>query len=929
MAIRREFIDWKQPALASAARYLLDRGPRHGAFDLSQTVVVLPGARAGRRLLELLVAQAESRKLPLYPPREIVTAGQLPERLYRPGKPFAEALTQELVWAQVLRQWEPETFTRFVPDRPADEDLEAWLSLGRQLSAVHRELAADGVEFSDVVTKGRDLPDFQEASRWELLHEMQQEYLRNLDELNLWDRQTARLYAIKNEECRADFDIVLVGMVDLNRTQRAMLDQVAERVTALIFAPGDKSERFDEHGCLLADHWQQAAPDLRDEQIEVAGDPADQAALALRAIARLGGRYSGDQITLGVPSADVVPFLEQNLRQCGIASRYAAGLPAPRLAPWRLLNDVANYLNRHDFPDFAALVRHPAIEARLTGGSLDFDWLTELDSYYCEHLPVDPQQICDKGSRASPALRQLCEQVEALFKPLSGRPRPLAEWGGPILDVVALVFGDTIAPADEGGRAVLELCRGLQECFAEYAAVPASLVPTVPAVDALQRVLSDLAGHRVPQPSQAGAIELLGWLELPLDDAPALVLTGFNEGIVPSSLNADVFLPNRLRRKLGIEDNDRRYARDAYALSVLAASRESLTVITGRRTSDGDPLTPSRLLFDGPPEMATRRALRLFNPTDDASAPPRLPGALKPGQARSVLEVPRPAPLAEAVEEMSVTEFRDYLACPYRYYLRHRLKLGPVDDSAEELDPLAFGNLAHGVLHDFGESKAASSHNEKTIAEFLTKALYRRATQTFGTAPLPAVRVQIEQLRVRLEAFAARQAQHAQAGWEIRHVELAFRDPPRPKLIVDGQPMYLRGRIDRIDYHAGRKAWAVYDYKTGDTAKTPEKAHRKGDGWIDLQLPLYHHLVETLGITGEVLVGYIVLPKSVADVGFLEATWEPADFQSAELAAADVVRQVRRQVFWPPADEPYGFDEFAAICQEGQYTLASLGEAAE
>ena len=51
-------------------------------------------------------------------------------------------------------------------------------------------------------------------------------------------------------ECRTDRDIVLVGTVDMDRSQRAMLDQVADRVTALVFAPDEQMAEFDEHGCL-------------------------------------------------------------------------------------------------------------------------------------------------------------------------------------------------------------------------------------------------------------------------------------------------------------------------------------------------------------------------------------------------------------------------------------------------------------------------------------------------------------------------------------------------------------------------------------------------------------------------------------------------------------------------------------------------------
>ena len=57
----------------------------------------------------------------------------------------------------------------------------------------------------------------------------------------------------------------------------------------------------------------------------------------------------------------------------------------------------------------------------------------------------------------------------------------------------------------------------------------------------------------VPPDVADDAVELLGWLELPLDDTPAAIITSFNEGFVPTSLNSDLFLPNELRRRLGLE----------------------------------------------------------------------------------------------------------------------------------------------------------------------------------------------------------------------------------------------------------------------------------------------------------------------------------------------------------------------------------------
>ena len=127
--------------------------------------------------------------------------------------------------------------------------------------------------------------------------------------------------------------------------------------------------------------------------------------------------------------------------------------------------------------------------------------------------------------------------------------------------------------------------------------IPEPLTPTMTAADMLMLLLRMWASERIAPLSSGDEIELLGWLELLTDDAPAIVVTGLNEGIVPSSKSADMFLPDGMRRELRLEDNMRRYARDAYALSAIMASRESVKLIFGKRSDGGDPFVPSRLLF--------------------------------------------------------------------------------------------------------------------------------------------------------------------------------------------------------------------------------------------------------------------------------------------------------------------------------------------
>ena len=107
-------------------------------------------------------------------------------------------------------------------------------------------------------------------------------------------------------------------------------------------------------------------------------------------------------------------------------------------------------------------------------------------------------------------------------------------------------------------------------------------------------------------------MELLDWRELPLDDAPIVMITAFNEGFLPESVSGHAFLPDALRTRLGLPDNRSRLARDAYRLTTVLHSKESVRVFAGRRTSQGDPLRPSRLMFRIPEEEMPARVLHFL-----------------------------------------------------------------------------------------------------------------------------------------------------------------------------------------------------------------------------------------------------------------------------------------------------------------------------
>ena len=129
----RHFMGWDAHALPSATTLLADAYRAADVLDMGGAAVVLPGARAGRRLKELLVEEASRRSVRLVPPR-VLTIGALPELLYAPDAPTADAETTRRVWLQQLRLLSPAERSVLFPRSPEAHDLRGWFALADVLA---------------------------------------------------------------------------------------------------------------------------------------------------------------------------------------------------------------------------------------------------------------------------------------------------------------------------------------------------------------------------------------------------------------------------------------------------------------------------------------------------------------------------------------------------------------------------------------------------------------------------------------------------------------------------------------------------------------------------------------------------------------------------------------------------------------------------
>ncbi len=915
MTPERIFCDWKQPALDGILKFLVERYSCDLELNLGECLLVFTGAKAGRRLQEKLALYAQEQKLILTPPT-FITTGSLPEKLYLSHLPVASELEANLARIDVLTKFQPECVRQIAGLLPSKENLGSWFGIAKNIASLDSELSANLMTFAEAGSKIAEMPIAPEDSRWEILAGIQEDYLNSLSQANLTDRHRARLTAIQLKEIKYQGTIIICAVRELNLVTCQMIDQLSCPVFSLIHAPESEQDAFDLYGSIKTDAWFERALEINSELIIPTVDARDQAVATLGIINDLNGNYHHSEIILGHTDQKLMPYLESIFLEAGQKLHDPAGVALSETRPGQLLAKISRFLSSRKINDFYDLIRFPEVESLLRPKLL-LQGLSELDSlianldlFQMNHLQSEVFKHPKKLKPEEQYAIQAEEVLEDILAPFRYATRSLELW---ITDLQNLLLA--FYPEASEFQAELEAMDSVWNLIAE---AQNTLLPEVSGAEALDLFLKLVAEINLPKERDSSEIDTLGWLELQLEDAPVIVVCGMNEGLVPESLNSDPFLPQSVRKHLGLLDNERRYARDAFVLLALVNSVPHLKLLYFHFDAEGNSLLPSRLLVSSGEENFLSKVRQLYL-TD---LPVRTLGTASEAVSRiAKWEIPpKPEKQMRPLTILSVTAFRSYLSCPYRFYLLHILKLAEVNPLMLEMDGRLFGNLGHEVLARFIRSDVGLKNSSlENVLNKLSEVLDEVFLEQFGTNPLPAVIIQREQLRIRLKQFANWQVGWRQAGWITKEIEYPQKSAGT-LMTVDGEDFHIYGRIDRIDYHPTQKIWAVFDYKLGEKTLEPEKAHRKDHAWIDLQLPLYHYILSQNGFSGEMQLGYIrLVPELPLEKMVTFVNWTKEELADACEVASDIIRRIRRQEFWPPSEQSYPGDAFASLLGTSQF----------
>jgi ATP-dependent helicase/nuclease subunit B len=893
---------------------------------LSDVLVVVPTRQSGRRLREALAELAATRNSAVLAPRVVLPEDLLVPPEGAPGPRVATRLEAQLAWVRVLRDVDLEEFRAVFPLDPPARNF-AWANrLAVQLQRLQVTLGENGLRLGDVARRADEgLP---EKERWQQLAALEKQCDAALGAAGLVQERVASIRLAQAPVLPAGISrVVLLATPDPLPLAVEVLAKFAEKlpIDVVVFGPAGEPELFDEWGRVREEIWAHRPLALDfPSQVRLCADAADQAA-RITTLARAYGAPEG-LLAVGVADPEVAPMLENRLRGAELRVFNPGGHPRRGDGLYALLTALADLVREPAFDTVQALVRCPDFMAWVAGEKnlAPAAMLSELDKLYALHLPATLAGALAHTEKR-PAARGVIEAARGLREQLTTGefPANAAAVLGRIFSARKISDDSPLAESAEAWTGVLR----------EAAAVRAEF-PELKTGEWWELVLTQFGDSLRFDARPAGALDLLGWLELLWEDAPHLVVAGLNDGRVPEAVTGDAFLPEALRGTLGLKTNEARFARDAYQLAALAASRPTglgrLDLLVGKVSAAGDPLRPSRLLLLCADAKLPERVAALFRPVE-------LETSALPWQRAWQLT----PPVSPPPTRVSVTAFRDYIYCPFRFYLKHVLKVEAVDPFKSELDALDFGTLCHAALEAMGLEPALRDCTDAAqLREFLLQHVDRRARERYGAELTLPLIVQLESARQRLSRAAEIQAAERMAGWVIERVEHKF-ELPLGAITVSA-------KIDRIERNEKTGAVRVIDYKTSDQGVSPLAAHvRKArkeetapewarfaiDGeelvWIDLQLPLYMEaLAGELGAA--IGAGYFNLPKAVGETAILP--WENYDSQwrdAARRCAEGVAAALSAGIFWPPAEVP-AWDEddvFEGYFHHGTAASVNWGKA--
>lgn len=951
--VERKFLSCTGPFLGRVARNLIEDITNVEAMDLAHLLCLVPTRQSGRRLREALAIEADKSGRGISPP-QVTTMDSLLSDMALQGAHTINDATSLWCMAEAIRKCPLHFFKTLFPGRGGAGDTDfAWrMAMARSIRDMRRTLGDDRLSIADIA----EMPagEVPEASRWQALAAIEKYYLDLVRELGFEDPlDLIHRFDLRNAGVHEGIrKVIVIGVPSMLPSERKLLTRLARKVPvkAWVLDPLGDPEHFDAFGCPSREKWIQKPMHDYGARVEFRRSLDTGAMLESVKNWVLSDNLPVHAMSLGVIDQALAGPLESDLQSMGIATYNPAGEPLSGNELYQIVACLKDLSDRWNMVSAVELARFGVVAATACPEVPQMRLLALLDRLRLDHL-VDSLDDVDHwiekldvrghfvpGSETTPDMVK--GRISAFFEKLGQWVQALGSrkpgWSQSLLAILGEIYSmrrfNPKNPDDrrfsDASREVLNLVNDLQWVGKENPQ------------DAMNLLVSLLANRPLYTDRRGGDLDLLGWMELLWEPAPHLALVGFQDGVLPETITADIFLPEKFRSQLGLPSNKDRMARDTYIMHCLAAVRHqmgSLSVFFADQNAVGDPQRPSRLNFLCDDADLPARVLAQMG-EDTGREPEKIPSFDNSWKLR-VPDFGQPS--TQPPQKMAVTSFSAYLACPFRFYLERIVGMSPVDRYRMELDYREFGHIFHSVLEDYGrDDKINAVIDPKVIAQYFEAQLNKKIYSAYGRELPASLWIQFESLLQRLKAVAEVEAANRTEGWQITGVEVSIQEMAAE--LGHKEPwsinnMLIAGTIDRVEKYAGSGKIRLIDFKTSSKAINPVDAHtskfysnnpwhlsrpewqrldlekevrKKTQAvpslWQNLQLPLYaaawQHLHPDDPLPG---VAYFNVPSASRETGVNEwNNFSPEVVSSAVECAASVIQSIRDGKFWPPNPKP-------------------------
>lgn len=928
--MNKVFLGWDRPVSVLSAEKLFtyDKKSTLSAIDLSHILIIVPTKQSGRLLENELLKIAEKENCVLFPP-EFKT----PLNLLELPKNSPDAVNELTSMMEALTRCS-DLSTLFPKGTPQKDG--GRYEAAKTICTLRSTLAERGLLIADVTENSFIMEN--EPQRWHDLCSLENVYREVLNERGFIDRTDALKSASVNPVSVNFKKVIVVSVPDPLPLAINAVKIIDESIPVEIWinAPESEKNSFDSFGIPKENSFN-LLPDLPDKNITIVKKPSDASEKTISILAEKDN-LSVDDIGLALFTEELInPFID-SFEERGYSTYDPAGESCGKGVLFNLVKSFLQLLVENDYETFSTICRNPHFTESLEGIKRG-EFLAYLDKFHDEILPIDSNRFYSEIIKVSEKSEYLYLKNAVLKFPKSLiqiiSNKDIDNNIEQLLNFLTEIYSKPKSFINKEQEESFELkAKKISSLIQEFKNIISTL--NVSSNEATRLLLSNIEKSAVYAPHSADSIPLQGWLEMNWSPAGNIILTGFNEGFIPESITSDLILPESARRALQLKNNAQRMTRDLFLMRTLIESRkENLHIIVLKTNSQGDPLKPSRILFSCEKDKLINRALYLFGEDSPQTAEVAIVSE------RSEKPLLCPALPDKTLNRISVTAFKNYLSCPFRFFLEKLLGMKHLFGNANQMDNMVFGTLCHWALEQYGKNFVGDHYNVNEVKEFIISKLQQKITEKYGFKPALAIQLQFENAKRRLEKAAVVEVESRIDGWEI--VECEY----NAEALIDD--ILVSGKIDRIEYNPKIKKWRIIDFKTSAKVEAPDKAHFGKEAiesdskllsfnvrenkppqlWKNLQLPLYIKLLDcnnSLTSTDGTIfdsslmnfeLGYFNLPDAVSETGL--SFWKgytPAITESAFNCAREVIRRIKERDFWPPADK-IDFDNFEELYTEG------------